>query len=262
MDESEKAKFPYRKGPSGMGYGYELKKDPGPSQDRKEDFNFAREAMKWMCSEEMLQLFRTPQPFDFIHAADCLVRQLVPVVQFLAFEIEDGFSLPGFADDVMAGIATWSLRALFYPGDRKVGDVMALAHADKDGFTVNLHETTPGLQCMDFGKQWRDVPLPSPASRQTLSGSLVCDNEHDVGFTVIPGMRLQHRSRNRLKGIYHQVVATETSAAQGRFSMVLFVHPANTAAYDKARAGRIQTFSPGFNYDMPFDEFRKLFVEQ
>jgi len=77
---------------------------------------------------------------------------------------------------------------------------------------------------------------------------------------IIPGMRLQYRSGNKLKAIYHRVVATEKTAKEGRFSVVCFVHLKNTPEYNKQKAGRLQEFMPGFNYDMPFEEFKKLFI--
>ncbi len=136
----------------------------------------------------------------------------------------------------------WFVRFLHYFGGRKEGDEIATPHVDKSGFTLHLYESDPGLQYLDFAKQWRDMPV-------------------SLGETaIIPGMRLQYRSQNRLKAIYHRVIATEKVAQQGRFSVVCFIHLKNTPEYNKQKAGRLQEFPPGFNYDMPFSEFSKLFI--
>ena len=100
----------------------------------------------------------------------------------------------------------------------------------------------PGLQHFTFEKEWEDMPVSS--------GETV----------IIPGMRLQYRSHNELKAVYHRVVATKETARTGRFSIVCFIHPKNTAQYNKEKAGRLQEFQPGFNYEMSFEEFAKLFV--
>ena len=135
----------------------------------------------------------------------------------------------------------WFLRFIHYFGGRREDDEIATSHADKCGFTLHLMESDPGLQFLDFQNKWNDVPV-------------------STGETVIiPGMRLQYRSKNELKALYHRVVATPETAEAGRFSMVLFVHLCRTPEYDKKRAGRLQEFPPGFNYEMPFEEFSKLF---
>jgi isopenicillin N synthase-like dioxygenase len=137
------------------------------------------------------------------------------------------------------------MRFLHYFGERTKGDEIAIPHADKSCFTLHLYESDPGLQYLDFGKQWREMPVSSGET------------------AIIPGMRLQYCSQNRLKATYHRVVATAKTAKQGRFSVVLFVHMPRTAEYkeyNKEKRGRLQEFQPGFNYEMLFEEFAQLFI--
>jgi hypothetical protein len=241
--ESEviKSQFPYNSD-KGMGVGYELKKVQGTSLDMKEDFHFTTGSKKWIL--ETAQSIGDEKISRFVKDAEGLVNLIEPLVLDFAQRAEKEFNLVGFEEEVRESKDIWFVRFLHYFGGRKEGDEIATPHADKSGFTLHLYESDPGLQYLDFAKQWQDMPI-------------------SLGETaIIPGMRLQYRSQNRAKAIYHRVIATEKVARQGRFSVVCFIHPKNTPEYNKQKAGRLQEFPPGFNYDMSFDEFSKLFIPQ
>lgn len=186
---------------------------------------------------------KTPVAADFLRAAERLVHHAGLLVAYFSASIEIAFPVPDFNKNVVAGKSIWFLRFLHYFGGQEINDETAAPHADKAGFTLHLHESDSGLELWDRKKKWHPAPLALG----------------DIG--ILPGMRLQYLSECRVPAICHRVVATEKTARDGRWSLVLFVHPANTPRYDKDRRGRLQEFAPGWNYDMPFEEFRKFFVD-
>jgi isopenicillin N synthase-like dioxygenase len=221
----------------GMGVGYELKKTPGANLDLKEDFHFSPGSAK----ELKLAVEANSYARELVVAVENLSEELRPLISAFALEIEKAFGLAGFKEEIEQSEDEWFLRFLHYFGDREEGEEIATAHADKSGFTLHLYESDPGLQYLDRNYQWQDLQISNGET------------------AIILGMRGQYRSEGRLKATFHRVIATPITAKRGRFSMVVFVHPKNTPAYDKARAGRLQEFQPGFNYEMPFEEFAKLF---
>lgn len=238
-NEAIKSQFPYNSNAS-MGVGYELKKVQGTGLDVKEDFHFTMGSKDWIM--ETAASIGDEKMIRFAKDAEGLVSLMEPLVLNFAQRAEKEFGLVGLEKEVRASKDMWFVRFLHYFGGRKEGDEIAAAHADKSGFTLHLYESDLGLQYLDFKKQWIDMPVSSGET------------------AIIPGMRLQYRSENRLKAVYHRVMATEKTAQQGRFSVVCFIHLKNTPEYNKQKSGRLQEFLPGFNYDMPFDEFSKLFI--
>jgi isopenicillin N synthase-like dioxygenase len=239
LPENVRSKFAYNPS-AGMGVGYELKKKPGQSLDLKEDFLFTTGMRKWLADAAVN--VGDEAASELVRSASHVSNVIIPMVMEFAREIERKFGFNGFAQEIADSQDVWYLRFLHYFGERAIGDEIATAHADKSGFTLHLYESDPGLQFLDFNKKWIEAPVSADET------------------VIIPGMRLQYRSKNQLKALFHRVVATKKTAKTGRFSIVLFVHPKRTPEYNKAGAGRLQEFEPGFNYSMPFDEFAKLFV--
>ena len=239
LPESTRAKFPYNNSES-MGVGYELKKTLGANLDVKEDFHFTQGLERWIAGAA--KEIGNPVVTRFIEDVKSLAHVMEPLVLQFARDIESTFGLKEFAEEIKDSEDVWFVRFLHYFGGRKAGDEIATPHADKSGFTLHLYESDPGLQYLDFKKSWQEMPVSK--------GETV----------IIPGMRLQYRSQNQLKAIYHRVIATESTATHGRFSAVVFIHPKRTPAYNKQKSGRLQEFQPGFNYEMPFEEFSKLFT--
>jgi isopenicillin N synthase-like dioxygenase len=121
------------------------------------------------------------------------------------------------------------------------GETFAHAHADRGGFTLHLYESAGGGEYLGFDKVWRPWPI---GGEETI---------------IFPSMVLQHRSKGRLKALCHRVVATEETSQHGRFSMVVFIDFHHSHRYSDA-VKRLQDFEPGFNYDLSFSEFDKLFA--
>jgi isopenicillin N synthase-like dioxygenase len=241
LPENARRQFPYNSS-AGMGVGYELKQTSGANLDVKEDFHFALGSEGWITgiAEEM----KNPVVSRFVDDARSLAHAMEPLVLDFAQDLERRFALEGLAQEVADSEGSWFVRFLHYFGNRREGDEIATPHADKSGFTLHLYESDPGLQYLDFKKNWQEMPVSAAET------------------AIIPGMRLQYRSRGQLKAMFHRVVATKETAVRGRFSAVCFVHLNHTPAYDKQKSGRLQEFQPGFNYEMPFEEFSKLFISQ
>lgn len=239
LPEETRARFKYNSA-GGMGVGYELKKTAGTCLDLKEDFHYTSGMREWLASAA--DAVGNRHASDVVATANSLLNLLTPFIIAFAQQVEKEFLLDGFAQEIADSQNVWFVRFLHYFGDRKVGDEIATSHADKSGFTLHLYESSPGLQFLDFKKQWKDVKM---THKDTV---------------IIPGMRLQYRSHNTLKALFHRVVATRTTAQTGRFAMVCFVHLKNTPQYNKQGAGRLQEFTPGFNYSMSFQDFAKLFI--
>lgn len=221
--------------------GFEFKEEPGATKDLKENFHVTVNSLPRL--HEIAEGTFDEKSIKFINDAENLVTMAEPFITEFAEKIEKDFSVPGFKDDCLQRKNNWTVRYLHYFGNRKEGEEIASPHADKGGFTLHLFESAPGLQYLDYEKDWKEMPVSE--------GETV----------IIPAMQLQFRSENKLKALCHRVVATADTASTGRYSMVLFVDFTNTARYNKEGKGRMQDFTPGFNYEMPFEEFSKLFIK-
>jgi len=239
LPEERKILFPYNPN-DGMGVGYELKKTKGIARDLKEDLHVTTGQSDWLA--EAAKKSGVSECQELVKKAQSLLLTMSPIILDFAKSIEQKFGIKYLVEDVADNQEQWFLRFLHYFGDRKVGEEIATSHADKSGFTLHLYESDSGLQFLDWDLTWHDAHV-SPGTA-----------------VIIPGMRMQYRSENKLKALFHRVIANEKTAKNGRFSMVCFVHFKRTPQYDKKNVGRLQEFKPGFNYEMPFEEFRKLFV--
>ncbi|HMH69892.1 MAG TPA: 2OG-Fe(II) oxygenase family protein, partial [Candidatus Saccharimonadales bacterium] len=134
---------------------------------------------------------------------------------------------------------------LHYPSGQTPGGTIAEAHTDHSGFTFHLYETTDGCQRLTLDtRQWQSLPVAEGEA---------------AAFT---SMQTQLVSGGEIKALSHRVLANETSSQVGRFAIVCFVALKDIPAYDKRTHGRLQEFTPGFNYDLTPEEFTKLFVKK
>lgn len=232
-----KKALPYSNNADGV--GYELKDGIGNKADRKENFDVAITGQEWL--QKNIETIKNPIALDFVQNATALIAVLKPVVLDFARQSEKVFNLEGFAREVDGGDDAFFVRFIHYFGNRKTGDETATAHADQSAFTLHLFESAPGLQCMNYGGTWIDMPVSE--------GETV----------IIPGMQMQLRSKGELTALCHRVIATQETAQNGRYSAVCFVQLKNTPKYDKEKHGRLQEKVPGFNYSLPHKDFSKFF---
>jgi len=216
-------------------FGYMLRKDSGPRADHKELFHVSKKDI------EELKI-RTAKIKDnrasaFIFAIDHLIDASVPLVREFARAISAQYSLPDFETRVIQSKDRWTYRYLHYFG----GDILAHAHTDRGDFTLHLNESHPGGECLNYEGTWTPWPV---------------SNEETV---IFPGMGLQYLSESRLKALCHRVQPLPETKNTGRYSMVAFIDIDLPFRYnDKAK--RLQDFKPGFNYTIPHEEFKRLFV--
>jgi len=230
--------LPYSNGADGV--GYELKDGVGNKVDRKENFDAALSGQAWL--NDNFDTISNSNALQFVMSATNLVKTMKPIILDFARKSEQAFGITGFADEVEFSEDAFFVRFIHYFGDRSVGDETATAHVDQSGFTLHLFESAAGLQCLSYDKKaWIDMPVSS--------GETV----------IIPSMQMQLRSQGKVKALCHRVIATDETARAGRYSAVCFVQLKDTPKYDKNSHGRLQETEPGFNYDLPLEQFLKLF---
>lgn len=234
----DKIKRSFKYSNNAAGFGYEMKTGKGPKADRKENFDVTSTAYREVIKNP--RLYSDTTALLFVFNAFALVRHLREEIVWFAKQFKGG--LPGLAREVDREDA-YFVRFIHYLGECEEGEELAHAHVDAhSGLTFHLYESDGGFQYLPYGKKgWKDVKF---GRNQAL---------------IIPNMQMQLRSRGGIRALCHRVVATSTTAYGGRYSAVCFVALLDTPQYDKDRHGRVQEKPPGFNYNMPFDEFKKLF---
>jgi len=214
-------------------FGYMRRTDQGKAADDKELFH--------LVGKNLPQIYRQaadiadPRATLFIKAIDALLRESAPLVREFAHEVERVYHLTGFEDEVMSSQDNWTFRLLHYFGGAKI---LAYRHPDRKGFTLHLNESAPGGEYLGFDHIWRPWTV---SEKQTI---------------IFPSMELQYRSAGMLKALWHQILSTPETIHTGRYAMVAFIDFRHSHRVE----GRTQDFEPGFNYDIPFEEFRKVFV--
>ncbi|MDP1607983.1 MAG: 2-oxoglutarate and iron-dependent oxygenase domain-containing protein [Chlamydiales bacterium] len=141
------------------------------------------------------------------------------------------------------------LRALYYPAltgvdlERKSTPLYwAAPHTDIDLLAILPYATEKGLQ-VEVNGEWLNVVVPEDA------------------FIVNVGDMLQNLSNGLFVSARHRVVAQEVD--KDRFSMVLFVHPFETAPLDPLAAcieltGGKQLYAPGTRQEFLWERLLEL----
>ena len=216
-------------------FGYMRRTDAGPHADDKELFHVVSRnhtELRARC-----ETIANPRATEFVDAVDALIGASAPLIQEFARDTERTYGLAGFEERVMTSQNNWTFRYLHYFG----GETLSNAHADRGGLTLHLYESDAGGEYFGFDGAWHPWPV---SDRRTI---------------IFPSMVLQHLSQGRLKALWHRVVPTETTKANGRYAMVAFIDFTHDFRYDDARK-RLQDFPEGFNYAMEWSEFNGLFV--
>lgn len=164
------------------------------------------------------------------------------MIQEFGNRIENEHNTSGFSQLAKISAPNAFFRFLHYPGGRGEGDIIAEPHVDHSGFTFHLFETTDGCERLTLdGKGWVSLPVA------------------DGQAAAFASMQTQLVSGGEIKGLTHRVIANKTSAKGGRYAIVCFIALANIPMYDREIHGRLQEMTPGFNYNMSQEDFRKLF---
>ena len=216
-------------------FGYMLRGDRAANADSKELFHLlqARERELMAKAEGVTDR----RAVEFIRAVDVLIHSTKDLVREFAENVEARYRCTGFIDEVMNSSHLWTFRFLHYFG----GEMLANAHADRLGFTLHLHESDSGGEYLGFDGAWKPWPV---------------NHEQTI---IFPSIGLQHRTESQVKALWHRVVPTEKTKADGRYAMVAFIDFPQAREWDKHKYPRVQDFAPGFNYGMPFSKLDSYF---
>lgn len=222
--------------------GYENKDGTGSYADRKENFDFSFSQAGVKSLEDMMQRADNDTAQRFVVAVKKLQQQMMPTIEAFGERVEGNYGVSGFADTARRSAPHAFFRFLHYPSGTMAGGTIAEPHVDHSGFTFHLYETTEGCERLTRDGQWKSLPVANGQAAAFAS------------------MQIQLVSGGEIKAMTHRVIANEKSAEVGRYAIVCFVALDGVPAYDRKTHGRLQEKEPGFNYEMPFDEFRRLFA--
>lgn len=243
MKEPEEVlrKFPYLtdnpKGNSGSGLD-----GPGSSKS---------DPRKWIFHAKLCDgpwLRRTarevsPSAVFLVNESLTLLEELRPFIKEFGEALEREFDVGNFVRDLMVGYDECILRLLWYPPGYEPYEIIAKQHIDKGGGTLHLAETCEGVERLTSDRRWVTFPVG------------------DGQAVIFPALRMQHRTKCEVKGLCHRVVALPPAHQRGRASAVFFFNFEGTPYFDKGKFGSLQNQTEGFNYDMPFQELDKFFVQ-
>lgn len=222
------------------GVGYETKDGSGHHGDMKENFDYSRKGRDDL--HEALSNTDNQVAHNFITSIEQLGALAQPMIEDFGTQIENSYGISGFHALTKESAPNAFFRFLHYPGERNPSAVIAEPHVDHSGFTFHLFETTDGCERLTLAtKEWISLPVA------------------DGQAAAFPSMQTQLVSNGEIKGLCHRVIANEISAKIGRYAIVCFIALAHTPSYDRKTHGRLQEMTPGFNYDIPQEDFRKLF---
>lgn len=221
--------------------GYESKDGTGSHGDKKENFDFSFSQRGVKCLEDMIQQADNNTTRRFIVAVRKLQQRMVSTIEAFGERVESKYGVDGFADIAHRSAPNAFFRFLHYPSGAMIGDTIAEPHVDHSGFTFHLYETIEGCERLTRDGRWESLPV--------VDGQAV----------AFASMQTQLVSGGEIKAMAHRVVANKKSADFGRYAIVCFVALDRVPAYDRKTHGRLQEKESGFNYTMPFDEFRQLF---
>jgi len=218
-------------------FGYMRREDTGPRVDDKELFHVVKNEMSRLHTKVVT--VSDQRAVRFIDAVETLRKESAPFIQEFAQAVEQEYQLNGLEEAVANSQHNWTFRYLHYfPGKRPS---LANAHADRGGFTFHLWEDHVGGEYFDFDREWHPW---SVSETKTI---------------IFPSMGLQYFSHCALKALWHRIVPNKITETTGRYSMVAFIDFNMSHRFDDNQY-RMQNFEPGFNYNMPFRDFKKLFV--
>ena len=138
--------------------GYKRRRpDPIKRRDNKENFHCHSNYRNLLEGYQLTDLVNQNQVlkkfYAFIDDLHPAVTQIIEIIgQDLAKKI------PGLPDELSRSKDLMVIRFCHYTPEEQ-DTILAGAHADRSGFTLHLHESTPGLQLFDLAGRWINAPL-------------------------------------------------------------------------------------------------------
>lgn len=237
-----KKQLRYQKDERLSGIGYEYKEGKNGT-DRKENIHLQLDKQRLL--RDLAKQTGESLVINLVDAGLALIESVPLIISDYIEEIEARLQQPNFRKEVMQGLPFWLLRLLHYLEGCEPDQIMAQWHTDKGCFTPHLYESHPGLQYLSAAGKWVDISFA-----------------HDRSV-VLPGIRMQHRSKCAVTAVCHRVIATEETARNGRYSAVCFVDSNYSHYFNKEKYGSQQDWQaerPGINYNMTFEELDRHFL--
>lgn len=238
---SDKIKFKYNENQHGD-TGYEIKsKFLTKSSDYKENFHLnLHEYTSILSIDENRN--------KFIKNIPKIIDLLEPIAVNHAYYIEKRtkWVVKSLVDEVISSKPYWIIRYLHYykpnQDQETTNQTLAKAHIDKDGFTIHLYESEPGLEILTLDRVWTPInKLESPGPLNNF---------------IMNGAQMQLVTNCNQKAIAHRVV---NRTNRSRFAMVCFIPFLGCKRYNKTKYGSMQSHEPGFNYDLSPEKYGDYF---
>lgn len=142
----------------------------------------------------------------------------------------------------------WFMRVAYYPPcteEEKKNTVWAGEHTDIDLFAILPRSTASGLEVKDKDGNWIRVVVP------------------DNAFIMNAGDVLENMTNGYFRSPLHRVVATEDNGREGRYSIILFIHPKNEDDVSPlpsciARTGGVQKFANAQRWELIGERFADM----
>ncbi len=240
LPDSIKKRFDYLPDTGNSGSGYEF--PDAAKKDFKHVFHTKVKDAAWLYDQA--RRVGRDEATVLVSSSLKAIEELIPFVAEFCGRLEREFDVGTFRDDFLADTKECILRHLFYPPgvERDAGYHIAKRHVDKGGFTLHNWESHPGVERLTFDRKW--VPFPTRKGMAVMFGSF----------------RLQHRSKNVLKGLDHRVVLVPEAVRTGRHSTVFFSNFLNSPYYNKRKYGPMQDLPEGFTYDVSLEQLNAYFA--
>lgn len=216
-------------------FGYMHRNDSGANADNKELFHLNERDVRDLS--ELSKKISDSRARMFIRSSARLIEEISPFIFAFADGVEKMYGVQNFAHAVHTSTAEWTFRFLHY----FPGETLAHPHVDRGGFTMHLYETHGGGEYFDFTRTWHTWPV---SEKETI---------------IFPSMGLQYESRGELRALWHQVLGQRSTKNIHRFALVAFIDFAQAYRFDDSKR-RLQDFPVGFNYEISYEDFQKLFV--
>ena len=222
LPQEIKEKFIFQKFTNGEDIGYFLRKKSEGRED-KEYFHVLpsmREVLQNADLENFVEGDKILKNF-FEYTTNVYDR-----VHDFALSIGSGMAkeIPEMTKFVKDGKIHSSLRLLHYTNADDT-EVIAAQHFDRSLYTLHLYESAPGLQFLDYDRNWKDAPI---------------ENGKTVVFN---GYRIEKLTNGDLQKTWHRVV--KVGEHRDRISIVLFVWA--EGIHDYPKDARSQDLEPSYS---------------
>jgi len=187
------------------------KSKKGETNDHKVAFHYRRYVPK-LLQDRGVELTESQQ--HFLKNCDRLFFICEDMISSIAQSLQPHLVDPEFAQNFLRSTDS-VLRILAYRDVRRdEPEVIGQTHIDRDGFTLTLGESCPGLQVSldPFPSKWTPVEY-TPEAR---TAHLFCGGR-------VEGVKL--KDGRTLQPLYHRIVGQPNDGSLIRWSVVFFGHP-------------------------------------